>query len=452
MVNIQQENKKSCLISPKFIDVLDGVRALSVIIVLIFHFWQQTWVWPSISTPLLSFLGINAISLNNYAKVGYLFVDMMVLLSGFLLFLPLARQVILGEERSSWKQYAKKRVARILPSYLFCVITIFIIAVVKGEYSDTTTAIRDLLTHLTFTQTLFVDTYFSTKLNVVLWTVAIEVWFYILYPFIADFIGGFRFSKKKVDNPKGAVRRMLIVAAVMFICFEIFRRLVVNRQGAYVAFNINQFPAFLGVYAIGMIGSFLMVALSNEIRRTPGVAYFSLVVAAFSLVVIDSLVADCAVLSLGEAQLWQVNERFKLNAVFAVFIISLALSPDWIRWLFSNRLMRFLSAISYNLYIWHQWLAVRIKYVWRIPSWTGDTPPNQLNDTRWMNQYALIITIAAVLAAVLATYLIEKPMSKLLLGGYKKKSGFGVVVDDIEVNNEQVGEEIFDLPEDGKKC
>lgn len=445
-----QESKKNNLISPKFIDVLDGVRALSVIIVLIFHFWQQTWIWPSVSTPFLSFLGINSISLNNYAKVGYLFVDMMVLLSGFLLFLPLARQVILGEERSSWKQYAKKRIARIVPSYLFCVITLFVVAMVKGEYSDTATAIRDLVTHLTFTQTLFVDTYFNTKLNVVLWTVAIEVWFYILYPFIADFIGGFRFSKKKVDNPKNAVKRMLIVAAAMFVIFELFRRLVVNRQGAYVAFNINQFPAFLGVYAIGMLSSFLMVAISREIRRTTGVAYFSLAVSVFSLIVIDRLVAECAAFVVADAQLWQVNERFKLNAVFAVFIISLALSPDWVRWLFSNKLMRFLSGISYNLYIWHQWLAVRIKYVWRIPSWTGDTPPNQMNNSQWMHQYALVITIAAVAAAVLATYLIEKPVSKLIIGGHKKKESFGVIVDDSGVGIAKCNEETFDLPGDKK--
>ena len=29
-------------IDAKYIDVLDGIRAISVIIVLIFHFWQQT--------------------------------------------------------------------------------------------------------------------------------------------------------------------------------------------------------------------------------------------------------------------------------------------------------------------------------------------------------------------------------------------------------------------------
>ena len=53
-------------IDTKHIDVLDGIRAISVIIVLIFHFWQQTWIFPIIQTPWLSFLGITQIDFSNY--------------------------------------------------------------------------------------------------------------------------------------------------------------------------------------------------------------------------------------------------------------------------------------------------------------------------------------------------------------------------------------------------
>ena len=42
----------------RHIDVLDGIRAVSVIIVLIFHFWQQTWIFPVIKTPWLASVGI----------------------------------------------------------------------------------------------------------------------------------------------------------------------------------------------------------------------------------------------------------------------------------------------------------------------------------------------------------------------------------------------------------
>ena len=107
-----------------------------------------------------------------------------------------------------------------------------------------------------------------------------------------------------------------------------------------------------------------------------------------------------------------------------MIIITLGLSPKWVRWIFSNRFMRFLSGISYNLYIWHQWLCVELKQQWRMPAWTGDIPPNQLGDKAWMNKYALIITVAAFAAAILATYLIEKPCSNLIMGrpAFRKRS------------------------------
>ena len=72
------KQKDNSFIDPKHIDVLDGIRAISVIIVLIFHFWQQTWIFPVIKTPFLKFIKIEQIDFSAFAKVGYLFVDMMV--------------------------------------------------------------------------------------------------------------------------------------------------------------------------------------------------------------------------------------------------------------------------------------------------------------------------------------------------------------------------------------
>ena len=35
----------------KHIDVLDGVRAVAMLFVVWFHFWQQTWLTPYINLP-----------------------------------------------------------------------------------------------------------------------------------------------------------------------------------------------------------------------------------------------------------------------------------------------------------------------------------------------------------------------------------------------------------------
>ncbi len=403
-------------INARYIDVLDGIRAISVIIVLIFHFWQQTWIFPTIKTPFLSFIGLKQIDFTSLAKVGYLFVDMMVLLSGFLLFLPLMRLVVMGESMAGWKEYARRRVARIVPSYLFAVLVLFFLVALPNKlYANAADAIRDLVTHLTFTQTLFVKTYIGTKLDVVLWTVAIEVWFYILFPFIAEVIK----PEKRLDSKRGRTVSYVCIA-LFFVVFHAisiwWEKTYVLKPGIYVAMYINQLPAFMGTYANGMLASLLFVLAAKHCERTRGLSIICTVASVLSIAYIASMVDECAKLQTNAAQLWQVSERARLTGAFSVFILSTALAAKWYRFIFSNRLMRFLAGISYNLYIWHQWLAVQIKYEWRIPHWVGSTPPNQAGDKVWMNQYALIITVAAFAAAVLATYLIEKPFANLIMG------------------------------------
>lgn len=403
-------------IDSKHIDVLDGIRAISVIIVLIFHFWQQTWIFPTIKTPFLAFIGLKQIDFTPLARVGYLFVDMMVLLSGFLLFLPLMRHIVMGESLTSWRNYARRRIARIVPSYLFAVLVLFFLVALPGKlYTNTADAIRDLVTHLTFTQTLFYKTYIATKLDVVLWTVAIEVWFYILFPFIATLLR----TDKRLESRKAKTVSFICIAAVFVIFHGIsiwWEKAYVLKKGVNVSMYINQLPAFMGTYANGMLASLIFVLIAKYAERTRGLAVICTVLSVISTMYFVSMINECAKLQASEAQLWQVSERARLTASFSVLILSTALAARWYRFLFSNRLMRFLAGISYNLYIWHQWLSVQLKSVWRIPSWTGDTPPNQLGDRAWMNKYALIITVAAFVAAVLATYLIEKPFANLIMG------------------------------------
>lgn len=45
-------------IDTRHVDVLDGVRAAAILIVVWFHFWQQNWLMPIFDTPWLSFLGV----------------------------------------------------------------------------------------------------------------------------------------------------------------------------------------------------------------------------------------------------------------------------------------------------------------------------------------------------------------------------------------------------------
>ena len=275
----------------RHIDVLDGIRAVSVIIVLIFHFWQQTWIFPVIKTPWLASVGITKIDFSNFATVGYLFVDMMVLISGFLLFLPLMRSIILGEEMSSWKNYARRRIARIVPSYYFAVLLLFFAsALPTGAYATTADALKDLFAHLTFTQTLWVNTYIATPLDVVLWTVAIEVWFYVLFPFVAEFIKGPRNKNRQSFTPAYGI---FFIFAVFNIINYVYTENFVLKGNVYLAMRINQFPAFLGVYSIGMLGASAFVLIAKNCRRSRIFNAVNTLFSVCSILLIIYLINDC---------------------------------------------------------------------------------------------------------------------------------------------------------------
>ena len=101
-----------------YIGILDGIRAYSILIIAGFHLWQQSWLQNLFPSNLLQFMGVRNFSLNWVPRTGYMFVDVMLLLSGFCLFLPYARQMTdpLAPEPDNLRTFFKKRAARILPS------------------------------------------------------------------------------------------------------------------------------------------------------------------------------------------------------------------------------------------------------------------------------------------------------------------------------------------------
>ncbi|MBE0601019.1 MAG: hypothetical protein IH607_04475, partial [Firmicutes bacterium] len=72
------------------VGVLNGFRALMVLFVCNYHFWQQSWIAQQIT------VAGKLISFDFFTWTSYLFVDGMLLLSGFLLYLPHAHAAEYG--------------------------------------------------------------------------------------------------------------------------------------------------------------------------------------------------------------------------------------------------------------------------------------------------------------------------------------------------------------------
>ena len=87
------------------------------------------------------------------------------------------------------------------------------------------------------------------------------------------------------------------------------------------------------------------------------------------------------------------------------------LSCRWLRRTLGNPLTRFVSAISYQVYMWHMWIALRLKD-FRIPAYATERP---MDDPAWRFPYLMLSLILSLIAAILMTYCVEQPVSRLLL-------------------------------------
>lgn len=387
-------------INCRYVDVADGIRGISVLLVLWFHFWQQTWLMPSYPTPFLEFLGIRELTPVHIRWVGYLFVDMMVLLSAFCLSLPMARCILLHEDTEDAALFYKKRLARIYPSYVFCVLVSFFVLLAEKSYPNASMAVRDLVSHLTFTNMFRIDTYVFSPINGALWTVALEVQFYLLFPLLRQL-----FKKQPVLTYLG----LMGLGAAFIYGFAL--------RHTPVSMVVNQLSAFLPVFANGMLGAFVYTLYCTHCKHKRLLSPLFLAVAIGAAVCIQQLLVSCYSFRQDKQQLWQLSYRIPLSFAFLTFLLASAFSPGWFRKIFSNRAMRFLGGISFNVYMWHQWIMVKLVRL------TGFTNGGEVTLAGAKMQWLLTAEGLglSLLAAVLTTYLIEKPMQKWIMNGGCKK-------------------------------
>ena len=299
---------------------------------------------------------------------------------------------------------------------MVCVLVVFIYDIIQGVYvasdfalnSETSFWAKDLLSHLTFTFNLFPKVQMHSQLNGALWTVALEVQFYIIFPLLVK-----AFRKKPLLT---YVSLTVISFAATFYA----------KEASNINFLMHQLPTYLGVYANGFLGAAIFVGMAKTVKRNKYIAGFATIVSLACMYVYYLMMKN--LLSAiyegnGMENKWQMHNRYYVSILFVVFCISTAYAVGFYRKVFSNKVSVFLATISFNLYMWHQFLAVALRKN-HIPFYEGDTPPNELNDRPWMWKYLILIVIVSFAVATLTTYLIEKPMSNIILGKKKGKDHF----------------------------
>ncbi len=374
------------------VGVWHGFRALMVLFVCNFHIWQQGWLGQYVTV-----FG-RTLDFDYWTRASYVFVDGMILMSGLLLYLPHARRQVYGTPVPTVGRFYWSRLARILPSYLLSIlIMLFFVALPLGAYRDAAARNFDIITHLTFTFTFFRETYVYTPLNVVLWTVAIEMQFYLVFPLLAR-----------------AARRQPWLTLCLMGAAGVGFRAVMIRTVPDLTVLLNQLPAFLDVYALGMLGAILYVRLEKWLAtaapvrrrwvRAAATGVFILGCVALSLVLRAQ--SRSGVAGLEQLRLSQWLLRLPLALTLFGLMLSAPFLPRALQKPLDNRLMRFLAAISFNLYIWHQQLSVFIA--------RGLFPDTLHFDKPLQQAYTLLCFSLSIVIAMAATYGVEQPAARAM--------------------------------------
>ena len=374
----------------KHIKVLDGIRALAILIICWFHFWQQSWIIPD-----LGFINLDIIP-----RYGFLLVDMMILLSGFCLFIPYARSMVYKEDIPDTKRFYIKRIARIFPSYFISLIVAFIFVILLKDKWFNPFFIKDTLMHIFFVHNWSLEVLTYTNYIGALWTVAVEVQFYLLFPFIAK-----RFIKKPIIT--------YIIMMVIGIISTIVIRNNVNDYN--LPYYVNHFLTFIPVFANGMLACLVYIIYTKNSKRSN---IKSIVFTIISILMVVIFINSLYSIDGSNIILWQIDYRILLSFIFMAFVISTCLASKIYQKLFNNKVMKFIAVISFNLYIYHAFIAVKLKE-FRIPFYSGDTPPNLTGDTIWQWKYFILCIVISIIVAIMMTYLVEKPINKYLKKKYK---------------------------------
>ena len=210
--------------SGKFISEIDGLRFIAIGTVILFH----VAVNLAIKSPDAYGAQRMGTVIWDIARFGFHGVELFFVISGFILASPFAAHRLLGKPKVNLKQYFLRRVTRLEPPYMICMIFFFFVAVyVKG--GDIATLLPHLGASLIYLHNLIYGS--ESLINNVAWSLEIEIQFYLLVPILAGL-----FAIRKT-----AVRRSVIAGIILL---SITHQWLFIGEGSWMYLSIIRFIHF----------------------------------------------------------------------------------------------------------------------------------------------------------------------------------------------------------------
>jgi peptidoglycan/LPS O-acetylase OafA/YrhL len=340
------------------IAALDGLRALAALSVLGLHVWYASGR-PQLDTPVGPFA-------TTLLAAGYVGVDFFFVLSGFVLFLPVC---VNRGEFGSLRNYALRRAARILPLYwATLVVSMLGLRLFTTEPQASTQLGANLLLHLTF---LFhpiaplIGLMEGFGANPVVWTLSLEVLFYLLLPLVAT-----RFYRRP------ELWFGILVAISFLWRFDMTTLANPDSQAGPTVVGIAliaELPTYLTHFALGMGAAWLYTRLSatsavelggtSDLRGSETTGLNSaapLQRAALWVLGFGAVGVIWGTHLLGLDQIYrtgtpygQFTATLPVTVAFTCVLLGLLLGPRWVRLPFEDIVLRRLGRISYGIYLWH---------------------------------------------------------------------------------------------------
>lgn len=388
---------------------LDGIRAGACLMVLVVHVSTETGdaLAPGPIGALLS--------------AGALAVPLFFALSGVLLYRPWARAALEGTRGPSARVYLWRRVMRVFPAYW--VVATVALLLWAGEHLGSP---RHWFEVLTLTFTFNTDPHWDGPGPHGLgqmWSLSVEVAFYLSLPLFALLLGLWAKRGKGVDA-RG--RRLLIGLAV--ICALSFLALIPQYYPEPREYMHSWLPRCMGMFAVGMALAVLSEWAWREENPDGPVRRFCRTIAAspgLCWLVAASFYVLMATPATGgrffePGNLWSSLLEAATSIGFAFFVVApAALAPPssgepaslrsvrawrdgaWLDAFMRHRVMLFFAKVTYGVFLWQ----FVVLYLWR--DFTGQ---EIFTGSFWLD--VVPVTIGTTLLATLTFHWVEEPSRK----------------------------------------
>lgn len=383
-------------------DAVDGLRGLAALSVLVFHAWLYTRADVS--------AGARETVVDYALHEGRLGLVLFFVLSGFLLWRPWVAAGRGRRERPGVVTYLVHRAARVAPGYYLALLGS--IALLWGAEGTPGVRLPDaelLPLFLVFAQNF--DPGAVMKLDPPMWTLAVEVSFYLLLPLVA--VLSLRLPRR---------RAVQALAPLALLAVGVAWNHDIAGGGSIVAGKV--LPAMLPYFALGMLTA---VALDGRPRFGGRVAW-PLLLAGCLLVAADAVwQAHGAAIQSGSYS-YRIWRDLPAAAGFALIVAAAAGGNGSGTALLRARPLVGFGTISYGVYLWHVPLLLYARHLGLLPLQTLPatlvvlllTVPAAAASWRWVERPA--IARGRSLTERWAARRAAAPMPDSITGGWRTRA------------------------------